>query len=46
MQPSRAPEKGVCRRPTRSVRERQLVEQLDYNLLLRWFVGFGMDDAV
>ena len=26
--------------------ERQLVEQLDYNLLLRWFVGLGMDDAV
>src|ERR1700722_19221787 len=26
--------------------ERQLVEQLDYNLLFRWFVGLGMDDAV
>jgi transposase len=26
--------------------ERQLVEQLDYNLLLRWFVGLGMDDAM
>ncbi len=25
--------------------ERQLVEQLDYNLLFRWFVGLGMDDA-
>jgi IS5 family transposase len=25
---------------------RQLVEQLDYNLLFRWFVGLGMDDAV
>jgi IS5 family transposase len=23
-----------------------LVEQLDYNLLFRWFVGLGMDDAV
>jgi hypothetical protein len=23
--------------------ERQLVEQLDYNLLFRWFVGLGMD---
>ncbi len=26
--------------------ERQLGEQLDFNLLFRWFVGFGMDDAV
>src|SRR5271170_794769 len=26
--------------------ERLLVEQLDYNLLFRWFVGLGMDDAV
>jgi transposase len=26
--------------------ERQLVEQLDYNLLFRWFVGVGKDDAV
>jgi len=26
--------------------ERQLVEQLDYNLLFRWFVGLNMDDAV
>jgi transposase len=26
--------------------ERQLVEQLDYNLLFRWFVGLGMDDKV
>jgi transposase len=26
--------------------ERQLVEQLDYNLLFRWFVGLDMDDAV
>ena len=26
--------------------ERQLMEQLDYNLLFRWFVGVGMDDAV
>ncbi len=25
--------------------ERQLVEQLDNNLLFRWFVGLGMDDA-
>lgn len=26
--------------------ERQLVEQLDYNLLFRWFVGLGIDDSV
>src|SRR5262249_2287267 len=24
--------------------ERQLIEQLDYNLLFRWFVGLSMDD--
>ena len=24
--------------------ERQLMEQLDYNLLFRWFVGLGLDD--
>ena len=26
--------------------ERLLVEQIDYNLLFRWFVGLGMDDGV
>jgi len=26
--------------------ERQLVEQLDYNMLFRWFVGLSMDDRV
>lgn len=26
--------------------ERQLMEQLDFNLLFRWFVGLGMDEAV
>jgi hypothetical protein len=26
--------------------ERQLMEQLDYNLLFRWFVGPGVDDPV
>ena len=26
--------------------ERQLMEQMDYNLLYRWFVGLGIDDAV
>ena len=26
--------------------ERQLMEQLDYNLLFRWFVGLGVEDPV
>jgi len=26
--------------------ERLLIEQLDYNMLFRWFVGLSMDDAV
>src|SRR5260370_19162342 len=26
--------------------ERMLMEQLDYNLLFRWFVGLNLDDAV
>ena len=26
--------------------ERQLMEQIDYNLLFRWFVGLSLDDAV
>ena len=26
--------------------ERQLMEQINYNLLFRWFVGLTMDDAV
>ena len=26
--------------------ERQLMEQLNYNLLFRWFVGLGLDDPV
>src|SRR5262252_7063624 len=26
--------------------ERQLIEQLDYNLLFRWFVGLGMDAPI
>jgi transposase len=26
--------------------ERQLMEQINYNLLFRWFVGLGVDDAV
>src|ERR1700716_3750709 len=27
-------------------RERMLMEQLEYNLLFRWFVGLNMDDPV
>ena len=30
--------------PVRS--ERQLMEQLDYNLLFRWFVGLSVDEPV
>ena len=26
--------------------ERQLMEQLDFNLMYRWFVGLGIDDGV
>jgi transposase len=26
--------------------ERMLMEQLDYNLLFRWFVGLNMEDPV
>lgn len=26
--------------------ERQLMVQIDYNLLFRWFIGIGMDDEV
>ena len=26
--------------------ERLLVEEIDYNLLFRWFVGLGMDDVM
>jgi transposase len=48
--PSIAPEyvlRALLLQAFHSVRsERQLVEQLNYNLLFRWFVGLGMDDAV
>ena len=48
--PSIAPEyvlRALLLQAFYSVRsERQLVEQIDYNLLFRWFVGLGMDDAV
>jgi transposase len=26
--------------------ERQLMEQVEYNLLFRWFVGLGIDEPV
>jgi transposase len=48
--PSIAPEKllrALVLQLLYSVRsERQLIEQVDYNLLFRWFVGLNMDDAV
>src|ERR1700693_2589829 len=48
--PSIAPERlirGQLLQVLYSVRsERQLIEQLDYNLLFRWFVGLEMDDEV
>src|SRR5918992_1007489 len=48
--PSIAPEKllrGSLLQAFLSIRsERQLMEQLDYNLLFRWFVGLGLDEAV
>ena len=48
--PSIAPEKLLralllqCLYSVRS--ERLLMEELDYNLLFRWFVGLNMDDPV
>ena len=48
--PSIAPEKllrALLLQVLYSVRsERMLMEQLDYNLLFRWFVGLNMDDGV
>lgn len=48
--PSIAPEKllrALLLQALYSVRsERLLMEELDYNLLFRWFVGLGMDDEV
>jgi transposase len=48
--PSIAPEKllrAMLLQVLYSVRsERQLVEQISYNLLFRWFVGLSIDDAV
>ena len=48
--PAIAPEKLLralvlqCLYSVRS--ERRLMEQLDYNLLFRWFVGLNMDDPI
>lgn len=48
--PSIAPEKLIrallCQAFFSVRSERQLMEQLDYNLLFRWFVGVGVDDPV
>ena len=48
--PSIAPEKllrALLLQVLYSIRsERMLMEQLDYNLLFRWFVGLNMDDRV
>src|SRR2546429_4714314 len=48
--PSIAPEKllrAFLLQPLYYVRsERMLMEQLDYNLLFRWFVGLIIDDAI
>src|SRR2546422_9039311 len=48
--PSIAPEKllrALLLQVLYSIRsERQLMEQLDYNLLYRWFVGLNMDDPI
>jgi transposase len=48
--PSIAPEKllrALLLQVLYTVRsERMLIEQLDYNLLFRWFVGLNMDDSV
>jgi transposase len=48
--PSIAPEyllRGSIIQILYSIRsERQLMEQIDFNILFRWFVGLGMDDSV
>jgi len=48
--PSTAPEKllrASLLQAFYSIRsERRLMEQLDYNLMFRWFVGLGVDDPV
>ena len=45
--PSIAPEKLMRAMPLHVLySERQLVEQISYNLLFRWFVGLSIEDAV
>jgi transposase len=48
--PSIAPEKQMRAMPLQvlfSIRsERQLVAQINYSMLFRWFVGLSIDDAV
>jgi len=48
--PSIAPEKLLRAQLVQALftirSERQLMEQLDYNLLFRWFVGLGIDEPV
>ena len=48
--PGIAPEKllrALLLQAFHSIRsERQLMEQLEFNLLFRWFVGLGIDDRV
>jgi transposase len=48
--PSIPPEqllRALLLQPFYTVRsERQLMEQINYNLLFRWFVGLSIDDAV
>src|SRR5258707_9949643 len=45
--PSITPERSLLLQIFYSVRsERMLIEQLQYNLLFRWFVGMEMDEAV
>jgi len=39
--------RAMLRQAFYSIRsERQLVERIDYDLLFRWFVGLGIEDAV
>ena len=44
--PSGCSARFCCRRFYTIRSETQLMEQLDYNLLYRWFVGLGVDEAV
>ena len=41
------PMRGLLRKALFSIRlERQLMEQITYNMMFRWFVGLGMDAPV